>query len=732
MSRHHLSRLHGLQTFQYAVFSTIAAPLLFSACGGAPAAFSASYPDNDRSDIQLLIKRIQRAEEREIRSLAVGVTPGPSKLYAFDLKAQRVLWQRPTRTSITPVVAGDYVLTHEGSDIVGREVESGDSGFEIDDRNMTLVGADASEQLLALTLTKGSSSFADSAVYAIKSRSVIWKREFQGRVGSPAVIGDVVLVPWNHQNLSALNAKSGDEFARIRLKDNVVGHAFVHANKLFAGSNRLIFEVTSSLSSGLTRKSPYFELPERSLPGDPLLLPDVYSPDPIQPPDSGRHRIALGWRPAVVSLPGKSRIELQDNNLYLLFYRFVVAFEPATYSVRWIYTHPTDIVGAAVQAGGVLFADTTGYVGFLSATKGEKLWDATSGLTSSVITLRPDPVSQFSVTSESLRPDQLRGQLMVAVRDPDARLVPVRVLVVELLAALDDPESTSNLIEICDNRDATEQVKRAACQALAKRKVGADQVLDTLKRRANYLDGTTSPPVGALAQAAAEQGEKRAVALLIGHLKDPQTPAGELPRLVSALKQLQDHSAVAPMTDFLRLYHADAAEPQLIEALCESIDALIALSGPACAETLKEIAEDSMGSQAVREKAHAALQLLEQQKRAAEQLEKAKQAEQQAEAEQAQEEATAPKPEMPKRLSQEVVREVLLPVRDQMKSCLRKSPDRVFSARVLIMVDNGETSLVSVMPASLQRCIEPLVRSQKFPVTQLFGKENVAYTITLR
>jgi outer membrane protein assembly factor BamB len=732
MSRYHHSLSSARLTYRVAILSLLAGSFLFWSCGGKPGSFSVSFPDNNRSDIETLVAKIQGAKEREIRSCAVGVTPKPSKLYAFDLKSQRVLWQTRTDTTITPIVVGDYVITREKGDIVGRSIESGDTRFQVDDMNMTLVGADASDRLLAFTLTKGSSSYADSAVFAIRANSVLWKREFQGKVGSPAVIGDVVMVPWNHQNLSAIDAKTGDEFARIRLKDTVVGHAFVDGNKLFAGSDRTFFEITSKLSSGLARKSPFFELPERTLPGEPLLLPDIYSFDPIQPPDSARHRITLGWRPSVVSVLDQKRIALQDNNLYLVFYRFIVAFDPATYAVRWIYTHPEDMVGTAVQTGGILFGDASGRIGFLSANKGEKLWEATSGLESLVITLRPEPVSQFSFTDECLKPEKSRKQLLIAARDSDARLVPVRVLIVELLAALDDSESTANLIELCDNRETTAQVRKSACEALANREVGSDQVVVALKRHASFLDGTTAPPVGTLALAAAKQKDKNAVALLIAHLKDPNTPVNELPQLVSALGQLQDHAAVKPLTDFLRLYHADATEPHLIEALVGTVDALVALSGPASVDVLKEVSEDVMGSEAVREQATAALEKMEQEKLAAEQAEKAKQAEQQAEAEQAQEEATEKKPERPKRLSQQVVAKVLLPVRDQMKLCLRKSPKRVFTARVLMVVDKGNISMVSVMPDSLQSCIEPLVRSQQFPVTEVFGKENVAYTISLR
>jgi hypothetical protein len=53
----------------------------------------------------------------------------------------------------------------------------------------------------------------------------------------------------------------------------------------------------------------------------------------------------------------------------------------------------------------------------------------------------------------------------------------------------------------------------------------------------------------------------------------------------------------------------------------------------------------------------------------------------------------------------------------------------VFQARVVLVVEDGQTLMVSVLPEQLQSCIEPLVRSQTFPVTQTSQRERVSYTI---
>jgi hypothetical protein len=46
-----------------------------------------------------------------------------------------------------------------------------------------------------------------------------------------------------------------------------------------------------------------------------------------------------------------------------------------------------------------------------------------------------------------------------------------------------------------------------------------------------------------------------------------------------------------------------------------------------------------------------------------------------------------------------------------------------------LVVEDGQVLMVSVLPEQLQSCIEPLVRSQPFPLTQLSQRERVSYVI---
>jgi hypothetical protein len=70
-----------------------------------------------------------------------------------------------------------------------------------------------------------------------------------------------------------------------------------------------------------------------------------------------------------------------------------------------------------------------------------------------------------------------------------------------------------------------------------------------------------------------------------------------------------------------------------------------------------------------------------------------------------------------------------LPVRDQLLSCLSNAKPQQFQARVLIAVEDGNVLSTSVLPATLQSCIDPLVKSQKLPRTQSAKREQFTYTL---
>jgi hypothetical protein len=691
-----------------------------AACAGAPAAFAARYPDNVEGDLSLLIQRIEAAPKREQPGIAVGVST-THQVYAYDLAARRVLWQVPSQPAFAPLLTGSTVVIQEGERVVGLDLKTGAQRFQFAATGMHLVGADGEADGCVISLVSGQGTFAKSRVVFMLGVTRRWSRDLDFPVGVPALVGNTVLVPWSNQYLSGLEADSGNEFARLRVRTGVISHALVSGGRVFAGSQNGIGLLTHDIIAANLQTGPHYSAPTEELPGRPLFLRDAYATKPLPQPESAENRIRLTWQPEV---DGKT-VQLAGGNLYLAFYRFVFALDPKDLGLHWVYTHNVDLVGAHAERDGVVIADAKGEVRYLAAQSGNTLW-VTSNAPPSLALELPGDQSAVGASAQGAVPiSDVRKQLAAAAQDADSRLVPVRLLAVELLAKLPDPGATQDLLALCEDERTTVGIRKAACNALRLRTNGNEHVLAALARHAAFLDGTSAPPVGALAKAAATENELRAAPLLIAHLQDPNTPTPGLAELVRALGDLKDPNAASALAAFLLLYHADPVDEHLTHALEFAPEALVRLQGAGARETLAKVVADPLSAGTVQDAARKALTQLDEQARAGETTPEAEQLA----AARASEPPKPVAPRAPAHITVDVINQALLPVHDKLQACVRTAKPDAFQARVVLVVEDGQVLMVSVLPEPLQPCIEPLIRSQRFPITQMSQRERVTYEI---
>lgn len=691
---------------------------LAAACGGASSrSFSATFPDNRPEDVQAVVARLRAAPAPTHSAVAVGVTGSPARLYAIDLTTDRKLWERPIRLRSIPHIAGSTVVTHEESGVVVRDLQTGGEMTTIEDENLHLAGAGGEGDRIAIALSTGGGVGAHSKLFVVEGGSVSWERDLETSMGAPTIRAGMVFVPWATQNVSVLEASNGEELARVRVSDAIVGHAFAIDGEVYVGQSG-VFRFTPAIAAG-TRASPaYLEPQPGELPGRPPLLRDAYQPPPGV--DSAVHRVRLEWRPAGEG----DAVELAGDTIYLVFYRQVFALAADGRSARWVYQHDQDIVGATAQPGGLMIADAAGKLAFLRNDDGLAVWHSDTGMRPTVVRFRAGSLTKSGAPEGEPMP--LRDQLLAAAENTDARLVPSRALAVRLLADLEEAEVTTNLVAICDDADQPAPIKSAACTALASRTVGNDQVIAALQRHHSFLEQSTPPPVGPLAQAALRMQERRAVPLLIAHLRDPQTPGEHLATLITVLKEMGDRSAAEPIRDFLLMYHADEPDRHLVAALNASIDALVALQGPVAGETLAILANDELGMGGVRIKARQAIAALE-----AQPAGEGGEATAQAGGEGAESGAGGDAgDDRPERLTAELVSQALVPVEPQLVMCLRRDEQTPQTARVVIAIDgDGTVEMVSVTPQRLQDCVGPLVRGTRFPATRRGVRQQVTHVV---
>lgn len=696
-------------------------------CGAKP--FVTTFVEKSRPGAASILESLSEIEPRQERAVVVGVTAEPAELFAWEIQ-KGLLWRRPIKASSAPRVAGPLVVTHEGDEIVARDLDSGEELFSIGDR-ARLVGADGYGDTAVIALVTDPEEQSRGIVVGVEEGDIAWEREADFPVGVPLVAEGFVVLPWATNRLSLLDAEDGEELARLRLQDSVSGHAFVDGRSAYVGQHGF-FRVDPRLKSGVREDAVYYSPVARPMPGQPGLLREAY--EPVPPPDHAGHRVDLSWRAG-----GKGdTIAIRDDTLYLRFYRFLFALDAESDAIRWIYTGPADLSGVAVQPGGVFLADTEGSLLFLSSL-GHPVWREQMELKPVAAHVRPGSLVPQADAAESskeqaakaappkLEMPPLQEQLIAAAELDDLRLAGGRAFAVEHLSRFEGAEMTGRLIRICDDRKAPEPVRLAACDRMAERTRGQQHILEALGRRASFLSETAPPPTGALGRAAAAMKLHAAAPLLVRHLKDADTPAAELPALIEALAALDYSEAAAPLERFLSLHHAEPWEQHLAAGLGAAIEALVALRGKAADTILKRVAADPMTMKGLGELAERALTSLHTRPPAASAAEK---------------EAAAKKPtpggkhpgtaadtSRPHYLSMGVVDRVLRRGEGKLRQCFELDEPGSLYARISMVVHgSGEVERVFVTPTAMQQSVEKALQKVEFPPTQS-RRQQVVYVL---
>jgi hypothetical protein len=670
----------------------------------------------------VVASQLAQPKPRTDRPVAVGLTTDPMRLFAWDLTQSKLLWELPVEAKSAPLVASDAVILREADGVAVRDLATGKLRVIADDKGGALIGADGQGGEIVVSIAYENKA-APGALVLVEGDRVRWKQTLNLPVGVPAISGPYVLVPWATQRLSVLATSDGAELARAHYKSSVMGEAVVDRGQLYVGQLGLMPVTAQLLEQPNLKHVPYTPL-KRSLPGQPPLLRDGYAPVPD--PDNAYHRLQLTWR---IHREGEA-LSTENDTFLLRFYRLLYALNASADEIRWVRTFDHDLVAVATQPGGSWIADASGTLRYLDADGVTRLKTAL-GRELRALTLRtadftpaadPGPAIDSDPAALAERPQgDLKQQLTAAAKLDDDRLGQGRAYAATNLNRFSDADTTAQLIALCSARKSPEPVRAAACLQLRDRTTGQDAVLAALRVRASFLEGTDAPPVGPLAQAAAKLQLKAAGPLLVSHVEDPNTPARDLVAVFESLEALNERSAAPSVERFVRLHHAEPEGSELLPALASGLRALAALRAKAQRVTLADIAADPLTPKPTREEAQAALVALDapppKPTAAAEPPPPPVQEEVQ----------TDPRPYA---LTAEVVQKSLVPVRDRLKRCLAGDPSKPHVGRTSMVIDaSGHVEGVFVMPATLQACVEPIVRGAQFPATRL-GRQRVTHVFT--
>lgn len=405
-----------------------------------------------------------------------------------------------------------------------------------------------------------------------------WMRRTEGRLGSPAVVGTIALVPVGNQ-VVALGTRAGWERGRLDLGgpapqgDDIVPaveRVSRDGGALYAGTDRAWVDLQTATSGhldGLSEIQGYGE---------------VFSTNEgLDAGHADAERLRL-WVDLSATTAG-------HRDAVFVCRRAVVAMrvddEGTPRLAQWTYlSGGPEFVGFDVRDDRVVLVREDGLLVQLSRTDGAEL-DRVAGAAPTRGALMLDLPDTLDAPRRSKpQREQRLAMMRDLILDSDPRLVPAQRLAIEILWRDDDAHVRDAVARIAHGevRDepsaASAELRAHAAERLAEPWGTPDaEQIAALRRelaaRPSFLTGVR-PPVAVLARRAVAAGELSMVADLVELLNHPSTEAADLDPLVRALGELGTAEALDAVASFLRRYHADDAVLYESAALTSAVDIL--------------------------------------------------------------------------------------------------------------------------------------------------------------
>lgn len=715
-------------------------------------AFGHKFPDNKPNDIRKVLKRISKeTREKEPENstktpIAVMVVKGQTRaIVAINLDTNEKLWRLEVPVSSELKVAGGLVIFKSGLDVVAHSVLSGKKMWDYDlDEGWEYYGADVYGDIAAISIGVGGQEpgdYANGKLIALKASSgfKIWEHsDGSGLLGEPAVIGDLVFAPWDRQKLVVIDVYKGEEICRIRATNYAIHFLKRASGSLYYGSlsskasisgiYRFNEAAATGTSEGTTVYVPSLLIP---VPGEPHFGRDGFARG-----IGGRsteEKIRFHFEP--ITSP-ENAIAFSDGKFYFHYWEYIIAFNAATSKVAWTHRSSSTIESVDVLAsGGLLAVNTQGDIFHIDGASGEETWRISTGERVYAATFDAEGFKSGNADFSPSKPNPVVG-LKKLIKDKDSRLLPIRSYATLLLSAIPRPEITRDLLDIYSDPDTPKMLRKTIVQAIEKRKVGAEYLVEALKMKYNYLEQTQSPPMKIVAPALINMNEKAAVPALLEHLMNHETRMDDLTAIIAAVHKLGDASVVETLRDFLNLYHADTSFIKNEQILASVAYTILKYGEKSSSEAfiskirdedqtlveLKKLLRGVLDPEAIAKEKAAAKAKIETEKREKEEAEaKAKEA-----------------AIVPISLTREEINKTVLSHQDLFKPCvtdaLRKSPElKQIRMRFMLTGKTGLASDVKTLPHNidgLNMCINKafeLIQFRKFKN----NRQMATYTISI-
>jgi hypothetical protein len=500
------------------------------------------------------------------------------------------LWTYEGAVDVLPSLVGDLVLfTGEGV-LTALEVKTGIKKYAVKVNERRLEGAGYDGKYSILLLVDSDDAREDQILVLGPRGEHVYSATAKARLGTPAAVGGVGLVPYSGQYIGALDLATGALLGRILLRDGL--HA-VEARPdglvLYgAGATPLNRAITSSPDSRSLKLKP------RDLPGEPSWPIDGSKPRPPRSLPVGLHAYAE---------PKKQSLRFSSNSYVATYYEVVVGFEHETNKLLWATHLPRGVTGGAAGPHGPILCLENGAIVRVSQRTGHHMpyGSLEAKLKACVVSSPADDIPRGK------RPGVLEQiEETIIATGPD--MVAIQKVLLEDLGTNKSAKATGSLLDIAQNPLVSTDLSKEAARLLRGRRKGGEVMIAALRasaprpseqtqtpkdppaaeanepaqttgsptvsetpleRAARQREKLRPPPVGALAKALTRMKTPGAAAALAPYLEDPSLDASALRSIMEALTAIGTGAPEerTPVSTFLYQYKNTGGEPALIDAL---------------------------------------------------------------------------------------------------------------------------------------------------------------------
>lgn len=573
-----------------------------AACKPLPPFHQNTLP-NDAGKISRALKMIELPTEKPLNAtgkpLVIFQQASNRTAIAVDALSGKELWRTPTPNALSRyVITGNYVVyLDKNQGITALDVQTGKqvwtSPVPPQQTFMGLSAAPNGKIAYVTNFKPAGDPINQISTLTILSSSgqKIWSLEAGGRMGTPVITNDVVIVPYRSQHLVLLSTSKPVELARILIPRGEVRYMIATSQGIFFGDNRGLFRLSDNIVEDVKKPPMSFLSEIRNI--EYRYSQDHYDVVSVDYSAYDVRSLLANW-----GTNTKGPVPQGDHfviHMFKYFLGFSVTQDQKAV-LQWAIMHPfgDDIVGSTIVGEHVFYAKANGSLECLRVATGERIWRTQPlgipmrGVTFDLGAMNP------TISANVETPLPLLDALTSIANDPDSRFPLAKRMAIDALAVVGGA-GVGRLIKMLTDPQSSPELREKAAKDLISRPdpKGIPLYLSLLQQPYDYIKGTRPQAVEVMAEVLGQLKSKEAVPVLLQLLTHPHTTVKELVAITNALLSIGDTSIIRPFREFLLTYRADPAFAQDIHALQKMAQALFQFGGPAERQVLVFLAEDN-------------------------------------------------------------------------------------------------------------------------------------------